>query len=113
MDRLDEHQEVVTTTAGRSRDWLRKQGSLAEVVEHRRGKWRIDLMGLWDVLAVDRQGVIVIQSYLDTKANRLSHAARFTAAGSTLQYLRASKVRMQEHRWKKRRGRWGVEVVPL
>ena len=60
----------MTTTAARSRDYMRKLGFIAECVEHRRGSFiRVDLFGFADVLAykgatVDSDGkIILIQAY--------------------------------------------------
>lgn len=56
----------MTTTAARSRDWLRKEGWIAEVVEKRSGSFvRRDLYDFGDVLAYKPGvGILIAQGYL-------------------------------------------------
>ena len=57
------------TTAYRSKLWLERYGWTAAVVEHRRGKFRYDLWGVADVVALPPAkggtGALFVQAYLD------------------------------------------------
>lgn len=54
----------MVTTASRSRDYLRQQGWIAEVVEHRAGNFRQDLFQFADVMAYGQsKGILLVQAY--------------------------------------------------
>lgn len=106
------------TTAARSRDWLRKQGYVAEVVEHRYGKWRKDLLDIGDTLALPPLphdgpvGILLVQAHLDSKRNREKHA-HLNAAHPMVLHWKAVGGLFHHHRWKKVSGRWTVQVVEI
>jgi hypothetical protein len=79
-----------------------------EVVEHRRGSFvRHDLFDVGDVLCIGAERVTMIQSYLNTKANRMKHAHINPDHPAVRAWLQTGN-RFVHHLWSKRGGRWGV-----
>lgn len=65
----------MVTTAARSRDYMRKLGFIAEVVEHRVGSFiRKDLFDFADVLCYKPdEGIILIQAYQKSATKEHDH----------------------------------------
>src|SRR3990167_8497310 len=106
----------MTTTAARSRDYLRTKGYVDAVVEHRSGKFRFDLFGIGDTIALPvplhPKGILLVQAYLNTKRNREKHAM-FDLSHPMVLRWRAVGGRFEHHRWKKVKGRWTGEVLEI
>lgn len=106
----------MTTTAYRSVLWYRKQGYTAAVTEIRHGKFRNDLFGVADFCALPPPPPggpeyawpnVLGQSFLDTKANRKSHAWINRQHPAVERWIMAGG-KFVKHRWKKLKGRWTV-----
>jgi ribosomal protein S16 len=101
---------IMTTTAARSRDFMRKQGYIAECTEHRRGKFiRVDLFGYADVLAYNGKEIVAVQAY--HKKEEHKHAS-LTANDPRIEKWLQSGGRMEHHLWqfttKHKRKHWTV-----
>lgn len=106
------------TTAERSRDFMRKEGWHAEVVEHRLGSFiRRDLFNVADVLAYkEGEGILMIQAFRDRDSSKHSH---FTAGVPEISEWLHAGGKFELQIWhkgpKKRGGRhlWSVRRVGL
>lgn len=110
------------TTAAKSRDYLRKQGWTAEVVEHRQGKFRMDLFGIADVLAFKPgTGILFVQAY---QSGREKEHAWIDRSNYVVEGLRDCDALVHHHIWKQvrplkrdgtksKRKVWQVQVRPI
>lgn len=109
---------MAKTTAARSRNYMRRLGYTAEVVEHRIGSFmRVDLFGVADVLAYKPgEGIILIQAYRDSKSTKRRHS-HMNSEYKHIKLWLQSGGRFQHHVWKKttKHGipRWKVEVKEI
>ena len=95
------------TTAYRSKLWLEKNGWKAEVVEHRRGRFRYDLFGAFDVMAIrkypDGRGeVLLVQAFEDRDAKKHRH----WWDKDIVKMFQSAPITVATMSWKKVGGRW-------
>ena len=105
------------TSAYRSVLYYRKRGYTAAVTEIRHGKFRNDLFGVADFCALPplaqtmaEQSLrcnVLGQSFLDTKANRASHAWINRKHPAVERWIMAGG-KFVIHRHKKLKGRWHI-----
>ena len=90
----------------------RKRYEYAEVVEHWNpfARRRNDLLGLWDILAIDRMGTTVIQC---TSASNMSARIKKIADHANTYYSRMAGWRMLVWGWKKVDGRWTLKETDV
>ena len=101
------------TTAARSKDYKRKLGFRAEVVEHRRGRFRHDLFDFGDVMAFGNRKIIIIQAYLKSAMKLHQH---LTPEGNSFveEWVNNGGI-FEHHIWsytaKKGRKKWDVKRI--
>lgn len=96
------------TTAYRSCLHLRAQGYIATVVEHRRGKYRYDLFGIGDTLAITPAGKkILVQAYIDNPSEMRKHS-QLTIEHPMVKAWCSDGSVFRHDLWKKRKNVWTV-----
>lgn len=94
---------------------MRKKGFYAEVVEHRSGIFRKDLLGVADVLSFDRNGFVFIQAYQKGTEKAHSH---MTGLHPVVSAIKRAGGKFVHHIWRKSGARgkrkvWQVEEVVI
>lgn len=107
----------MVTTAARSRDFMRKRGYTAEVVEHRRGQFiRIDMFGIADVMAFNDDTITLVQAYRADKEGIDKHAHMDREHPIIKRWMQAGGM-FEHHQWtfKTKNGKkyWEVTILQL
>ena len=109
----------MVTTAALSRDWLRKNGWIAEVVEHRAGNFRHDMFGFADVMAYHPdKSILLVQAY--RKGAEKDHEKLTPEKNQFVKLWLASGGKFDHHVWsfdskgmRNKRKTWHVEIISI